>query len=79
MDFDTDSPIMPPKVKTYADAGELLAKLDGKAALWDRTARENKERSQDFERAAQEIRDGASTVTVGRTTYVLGERTDTTT
>jgi hypothetical protein len=69
MEFET--PAMPAKVKHYDDAGELLAKLEGRAAMWDRVARENKERSEEFERAAQQIRDGATTVTVGRTTYTL--------
>jgi hypothetical protein len=41
--------------------------------MWERVSRENKERAEDFERAAQEIRNGAASVVVGRTTYVLGE------
>jgi hypothetical protein len=65
--------ISPPKIKTFSDTAELLAKLEGRAAMWERVARENKERAEEFERAAREIRDGASTVVVGRTTYVLGE------
>jgi hypothetical protein len=39
--------------------------------MWDRVARENKERAEEFERAAQEIREGATSVVVGRTTYTL--------
>jgi hypothetical protein len=62
---------MPPKIKPYADADALLAKLEGRAAMWDRVARENKERAEEFERAAQEIREGATSVVVGRTTYTL--------
>ncbi|MGW1858035.1 hypothetical protein [Streptomyces collinus] len=66
-----ETPAMPPKVKPYASVTELLAKLEGRAAMWERVARENKERAEEFERAAQEIREGANTVIVGRTTYVL--------
>lgn len=66
-----ETPAIPPKTKTYVDADELLTKLTGRAAMWHRVARENKERAEDFDRAAQEIRDGATTVTVGRTTYVI--------
>jgi len=62
---------MPPKIKYYEGTQELLAKLEGRAAMWERVARENKERAEDFERAAQRIRDGATSVTVGRTTYTL--------
>lgn len=69
MEFET--PAMPPKIKTYSDAGELLAKLDGRAALWSRAARENQERAEEFEQAAQQVRDGSTSVTVGRTTYVI--------
>lgn len=65
--------IAPPKIQTYHSTAELLAKLEGRAAMWERVARENKERAEDFERAAQEIRNGAASVVVGRTTYVLGE------
>lgn len=65
--------ITPPKVKTYTTAAELLAKLEGRAAMWERVARENKERAEEFESAAQRVRNGESSVTVGRTTYVLGE------
>jgi hypothetical protein len=65
--------ITPPKIKTYRSIAELLAKLEGRAAMWERVSRENKERAEDFERAAQEIRNGAASVVVGRTTYVLGE------
>lgn len=66
-----ETPAMPSKVKCYDDSPELLAKLEGKAAMWERVARENKERAQEFERAAQEVREGATSVTVGRTTYIL--------
>jgi hypothetical protein len=66
-----ETPAMPPKVKSYDDAPTLLAKLEGRAAMWHRVARENQERAEEFERAAQEIREGASSVSVGRTTYTL--------
>lgn len=62
---------MPPKARSFTDRSELLAKLEGKAAMWARVARENQERSDDFEIAAQAVRDGAVQVTVGRTTYKL--------
>lgn len=62
---------MPPKTKPYTDAAALLAKLEGRGAMWARVARENQERADEFERAAQAVRDGATSVTVGRTTYVL--------
>lgn len=71
MDFETETPAMPPKIKSYADMGTLLAKLEGRAALWERHARDAKERAEEFERAAQQIREGATVVTVGRTTYTL--------
>jgi hypothetical protein len=76
MDDETYEPmdgITPPKIKTFADVADLLGKLEGRAAMWERVARENKERAEEFESAAQRVRDGATTVTVGRTTYVLGE------
>lgn len=66
MDFDT--PAMPIKVRTFP-ADELRDKLERKAALWHRTARENEERALDFERAIRELSAGATSVTVGRTTY----------
>jgi hypothetical protein len=70
MEFE-EQPAMPPKIKTYPDSATILAKLEGKAAMWERVARENKERAEEFERAAQAIREGAESVSVGRTTYVL--------
>lgn len=73
MDLYEDTPTVPAKTKTYTSTSDLLGKLEGKAAMWERVARENKERAEDFERAAQEVRDGASIVTVGRTTYALEE------
>lgn len=76
MDDETYEPmdgITPPKIKTYSGVAELLGKLEGKAAMWERVGREAKERAEEFEGAAQRVRDGASSVTVGRTTYVLGE------
>jgi hypothetical protein len=81
MDDETPDLISPPKIKPYASVPELLAKLEGKAAMWERVARDNKEHAEEFERAAQEVRNGSASVTVGRTTYVLkvDERTDTTT
>ncbi|WP_234323989.1 MULTISPECIES: hypothetical protein [unclassified Streptomyces] len=73
MDVDDDfmSGAVGPKTKSFTSVGAVLAKLEGKAAMWERVARENKERAGDFERAAQAIRDGATSVTVGRTTYTL--------
>jgi hypothetical protein len=76
MDDETYEPmdgITPPKIKTFSGMAELLAKLEGRAAMWERVARENKERAEEFESAAQRVRGGATSVTVGRTTYVLGE------
>ncbi|MFE9767024.1 hypothetical protein ACFYPC_21300 [Streptomyces sp. NPDC005808] len=64
-----------PKTKSFTSVPEILAKLEGKCAMWERVARDNKERAEDFERAAQAIRDGASAVTVGRTTYILTSET----
>lgn len=64
-------PTMPQKIREYEDRGELLAKLRAKRALWDRTARENKERADAFADAAQDIEAGATEVTIGRTTYRL--------
>lgn len=69
--MDTEYPAMPPKVRAYNDAGELLTKLGSKAALWHRTARENLERAIEFDQAVQAVTDGATSVTIGRTTYVL--------
>src|SRR5690606_3036752 len=69
MEYETTA--MPAKVKSYQDPHELLAKLESKAAMWERVARDNKERAEDFERAAQAVREGADSVTVGRTTYTL--------
>lgn len=66
MDYET-----PAKVKPYFNVPDLLAKLEGRAAMWERVARDNKERAADFERAAQQVREGATAVTVGRTTYTL--------
>lgn len=74
--MEIETPAMPQKVKSYADAVELLGKLEGRAVLWERNARDAKERAEEFERAAQEIRDGATTVTVGRTTYRVDENGD---
>lgn len=64
-----------PKTRHFTDVQTILAKLEGKCAMWERVARDNKERAGDFERAAQAIRDGANAVTVGRTTYVLVDET----
>lgn len=77
MDDEHVDVIMPVKVKTYAGAAELLAKLEGRAAMWERVARENKERAEEFEDAARQVREGAVIVVVGRTTYVVDEDTDT--
>ncbi|MEU2760408.1 hypothetical protein [Streptomyces sp. NPDC007094] len=71
-DFTVDGPIGP-KTKTFPDVQSILAKLEGKVALWERSGREAMERAGDFERAAQRIREGATSVTIGRTTYVLTE------
>lgn len=69
--MEPETSILPEKVRTYTSAGELLAKLEGKAALWERTARDASERSLAFEEAAQLIREGETSVTIGRTTYTL--------
>lgn len=63
--------MMPEKVRQFSSREELIDKLDGKHKMWTRVARENQERADDFEVAAQAIRDGAVSVTVGRTTYEL--------
>lgn len=77
MDFeDNGSPIMPPKVKAYASADELIDKLEGRAAMWHRTARENEDRAVEFDGAAAAIRGGARSVTVGRTTYTVDQPSD---
>lgn len=65
-----------PKTRHFADVPELLAKLEGRCAMWERVARDAQERAGDFERAAQRVREGAGAVTVGRTTYVLPEDRD---
>ena len=67
--MDSDTPAVPPKVRTYDDVSSLLTKLEGKVAMWERVARDARERADDFERAAQAVRDGCQSVTVGRTTY----------
>ncbi|QBZ73364.1 hypothetical protein SEA_REMUSLOOPIN_50 [Streptomyces phage RemusLoopin] len=67
-----------PKTKEFTSVSAILSKLEGRAAMWERVARDNKERAEDFERAAQAIRDGASVVTVGRTRYVLNDDPSTT-
>ncbi|MFF1597724.1 hypothetical protein ACFVYV_09530 [Streptomyces mirabilis] len=73
MDDETFEPLDGAKIRTYSSVAELLGKLESKAVMWERVARESKERAGEFETAAQQVRDGASSVTVGRTTYVLGE------
>jgi hypothetical protein len=76
MDDETYEPmdgITPPKIRHFSSIDDLLGKLEGRAALWERAAREHKERAEEFETAAQQVRNGATSVTVGRTTYVLGE------
>ncbi|WP_433858204.1 hypothetical protein [Streptomyces kronopolitis] len=67
-----------PKTKPFPNVQAILAKLEGRAAMWERVARDNKERAEDFERAAQRIREGATAVTVGRTTYYLSDDETTT-
>ncbi|BET51736.1 hypothetical protein RGQ21_67180 [Kitasatospora aureofaciens] len=64
-------PTMPAKVRPYSNVPELLAKLEEKAVMWERVSRDAKDRALDFEQAAQQIREGAAAVTVGRTTYTL--------
>lgn len=71
-DFTVDGPIGP-KTKTFASVPEILAKLEGKVALWEGVGRDAMGRAGDFESAAQRIREGATSVTIGRTTYVLAE------
>ncbi|WP_328950446.1 hypothetical protein OG778_23745 [Streptomyces sp. NBC_00184] len=73
---DDEEMIMPtigPKTKRFASTHEMLVKLEGRAAMWERVARDNKSRAEDFEDAAQRVRNGSTSVTVGRTTYVLEE------
>ena len=67
---------MPPKTKSYASAGELVEKLEGRAAMWHRVARENEDRAAKFDSAVREIMAGATSVTVGRTTYKVDEGAD---
>ncbi|MFJ9964255.1 hypothetical protein [Streptomyces avermitilis] len=80
MDDDDDfmSGMGGPKTKRYTSRQEILAKLEGRAAMWERVARDNKSRAEDFEDAAQRIRNGATVVTVGRTTYFLADDESTT-
>lgn len=59
------------KTRKFGSVTELLAKLEGRAVLWENVARDAKDRAAEFERAAQEAREGAPIVIVGRTTYVL--------
>jgi uncharacterized ferredoxin-like protein len=72
-DFTTTEDITGPKTRHFTDVQAILAKLEGKCAMWERVSRDASERAGDFERAAQAIRYGAAVVTVGRTTYVLDE------
>ncbi|MCI3271057.1 hypothetical protein [Streptomyces cylindrosporus] len=74
--MESESPAFPPKVRTYNDTATLLNKLQDKAKLWHRTAKENEARANEFDRAAQQVEDGATTVTVGLTTYVVDEERD---
>lgn len=73
--MESETPAMPAKVRPYTDTHKLLAKLEGKVAMWERVARDAKERAEEFEQAAQRVREGASAVTVGRTTYILVDET----
>ena len=70
-DFDLDTPGFPGKTRHFNSVSELLTKLEGKAALYERIARDAKEQAEEFEKAAQAVRDGADSAIVGRTTYVL--------
>lgn len=71
MDDYEDTPLTPAKVRHFSSREELLEKLDGRAAMWARTARENQERAEDFETAAKLVRQGVASVNVGRTFYVI--------
>jgi len=66
-----DTPLTSKEPRSFATREELLAKLEGKVALHERICRDNKDLADDFEIAAQAVRDGAVSVTVGRTTYKL--------
>ncbi|QBZ73422.1 hypothetical protein SEA_HEATHER_52 [Streptomyces phage Heather] len=70
--------VIGPKTRQFTSVHEILSKLETKAAMWERVARDNKERAEDFERAAQRVREGAASVTVGRTTYTLVDDPSTT-
>lgn len=70
-EFDLDAPGMPGKTREHTSVPELLAKLEGKVAMYEQMARDATEKAGDFERAAQAVREGADSVTVGRTTYNL--------
>lgn len=59
------------KTRKFSSVPELIAKLEGRAALWENVGRDAVDRAAEFERAAREVREGASFVTVGRTTYVI--------
>lgn len=70
-DYDLDGPGMPGKTREFSSVPELLAKLEGKVAMYERIARDSKEKAEIFEEAAQAIRTGSDSVIVGRTTYIL--------
>ncbi len=67
----TAEDMFPPKVRTFGNREELLAKLGGKAKLWFRTAADADARAKEFDSAMRKVLAGATTVTVGRTTYVI--------
>lgn len=70
-EFDLDGPGMAGKTRDFSSVPELLAKLEGKVSMYEQISRDSKEKAGDFERAAQAVREGAVSVTVGRTTYNL--------
>jgi hypothetical protein len=76
-EYDLDGPGMAGKTRDFGSVPELLAKLEGKVAMYERIARDAAEKAGDFERAAQAVREGSNSVIVGRTTYNLrAEATD---
>lgn len=67
----TEEDMFPPKTRAYGSQEELLAKLAGKAKLWFRTAEDASARANSFDQAMRDVMAGATTVTVGLTTYVI--------
>ncbi|MGW5636955.1 hypothetical protein [Streptomyces sp. NPDC003832] len=61
------------KTRTFATRKELLDKLGEKEKLAHRQALDAADRRAEYESASQRVLDGAMSVTVGRTTYVISE------